>query len=276
MLYPIINYRLSAVIKAKVIVLDTPNGRIPLRIEPPPSIVEYALRKSRTGHEVYMPMIDIIGFAASALVFMTFCMRTLLPLRLLAILSNLAFIAYGFGAELVPILVLHLLLLPMNIWRTAQQFRTRRKMREVLLKDPSLDDFFPFMTIEDVPDDTIIFNIGDAADRLYFVVKGEVRIEEFGRSVAKGEIFGEIGCFASDRTRTATARALKSVKLGWIDRETIMRVYRENPDFALFLTRLMVTRLVRSEKTILKEVTPPHQSVSHKEYISNVQFSHGA
>lgn len=58
-----------------------------------------------------------IGYLASALVLVTFCMRDMTTLRCVAIASNLAFIAYGSIAGLGPVLVLHLLLLPVNVWR---------------------------------------------------------------------------------------------------------------------------------------------------------------
>jgi hypothetical protein len=58
-----------------------------------------------------------IGYVASALVLATFCMRDMATLRCVAIASNLAFITYGAMAGLGPVLVLHLLLLPVNVWR---------------------------------------------------------------------------------------------------------------------------------------------------------------
>ena len=64
-----------------------------------------------------MSFVDSIGYLASALVLATFCMRDLVALRWLAIASNLAFIAYGALADIGPVLVLHLLLLPVNVQR---------------------------------------------------------------------------------------------------------------------------------------------------------------
>jgi CRP/FNR family transcriptional regulator, cyclic AMP receptor protein len=61
--------------------------------------------------------IDFIGYLASALVLATFSMRGMVALRCMAIASNLAFIAYGALAGLAPVLVLHLLLLPVNVQR---------------------------------------------------------------------------------------------------------------------------------------------------------------
>ena len=41
-------------------------------------------------------------------------------LRIVAICSNFAFIAYALILHLLPILVLHVILLPLNGWRLAQ------------------------------------------------------------------------------------------------------------------------------------------------------------
>jgi hypothetical protein len=50
---------------------------------------------------------DIVGYAASGLVLLTFVMKDMRPLRVTAILSNLAFIAYGAMHALPPVLCLH-------------------------------------------------------------------------------------------------------------------------------------------------------------------------
>ena len=62
-------------------------------------------------------MIDALGFVAAGLVLGTFCMKRLVPLRAMAIASNLAFILYGCAAGIEPVLVLHLVLLPVNVMR---------------------------------------------------------------------------------------------------------------------------------------------------------------
>lgn len=66
------------------------------------------------------PLNDLLGYAASALVLITFSARSIVTLRLVAIASNLMFIAYAFAASLPPVLALHLLLLPLNAWRLWQ------------------------------------------------------------------------------------------------------------------------------------------------------------
>jgi hypothetical protein len=61
-----------------------------------------------------------IGYLASALVLAAFGMKDMVNLRIAAICSNVAFIAYALVLHLPPILVLHVILLPLNGWRLAQ------------------------------------------------------------------------------------------------------------------------------------------------------------
>lgn len=66
---------------------------------------------------------ECAGYLASALVLMTFSMRSMRALRLTAIASNLAFIGYALRADLHPVLALHAMLLPMNVFRLVQSWR---------------------------------------------------------------------------------------------------------------------------------------------------------
>ena len=199
---------------------------------------------------MHLQAVDYIGFAASALVFFTFYMRTLLSLRLVAIISNIFFIAYGFAAGLVPILILHILLLPMNTWRAVQQLQTRKRMRAMLEDAPGTNVLMPFMTTGDYPEGEVIFRQGDPADHLYVLLTGEVLVEEFDKTIQKGAIFGEIALFSLDAKRTATVRSTRPVSLAWVDRETILRIYRDHPDFALALTKLIASRLTENQNDL--------------------------
>lgn len=67
-----------------------------------------------------MLLTDAIGYLAGSLVLATFCMRSMNALRWMAITSNLAFIAYGHLGGLMPVLLLHLALLPINVLRLAE------------------------------------------------------------------------------------------------------------------------------------------------------------
>jgi hypothetical protein len=60
---------------------------------------------------------DAIGYLASALVLAAFCMREMIPLRAVAVCSNIAFLIYGLALGLVPVWLLHAVLMPINCWR---------------------------------------------------------------------------------------------------------------------------------------------------------------
>jgi len=64
-----------------------------------------------------MSWIDFIGYTACASVFATFCMSEMVPLRVVAICSNVLFAAFGAMAHIHPVLVLHVVLLPVNVVR---------------------------------------------------------------------------------------------------------------------------------------------------------------
>lgn len=60
---------------------------------------------------------DLAGYLASTMVLLTFMTKDMRLLRVLGILSNIAFISYGTLAWLPPVFCLHLLLLPINVLR---------------------------------------------------------------------------------------------------------------------------------------------------------------
>jgi hypothetical protein len=67
--------------------------------------------------EYSMTNAEIVGWTAAALMVATFSCRDALWMRRLAVCTNLAFICYALLASLAPILALHSLLLPINLWR---------------------------------------------------------------------------------------------------------------------------------------------------------------
>ena len=64
-----------------------------------------------------------LGWAAAGLTLATFICCDMRRLRLLALAANAAFIAYGALAQLLPVLMLHLALVPVNLWRLNEAFR---------------------------------------------------------------------------------------------------------------------------------------------------------
>jgi len=71
---------------------------------------------------------EALGWAAALLTLLTlltFFSADTRRLRLLALAGNAAFIAYGAIAQLLPVLVLHLALVPVNLWRLNQAFQRK-------------------------------------------------------------------------------------------------------------------------------------------------------
>ncbi len=64
-----------------------------------------------------------MGWIAALLTLLTFICVDMRRLRLLALAANAAFIAYGTAAELLPVMVLHLALVPVNLLRLNQAFQ---------------------------------------------------------------------------------------------------------------------------------------------------------
>jgi hypothetical protein len=74
---------------------------------------------------------DACGYVASGLVLAAFTMRDMVPLRVVALLSNVAFIAYGLALGLTPIWLLHAVLVPLNAYRLVEALHRRPGAKEL-------------------------------------------------------------------------------------------------------------------------------------------------
>ncbi|HSJ08414.1 MAG TPA: cyclic nucleotide-binding domain-containing protein [Longimicrobiales bacterium] len=191
-----------------------------------------------------MNWIEVAGYIASLLVFITFYMKTMVPLRLVAIGSNVAFITYGFFGGIYPVLILHLVLLPMNVWRLIEMKRLVRKVEQAAAGNLSLDWIRPWMKPLRCTADQILFRYGDPADRLFFVVSGQLKLDEIGRDIGPGSLFGEIGLFSPERKRTKTVRCVTDAELLWISETDLARLCYQNPAITFHLLRLITNRLI--------------------------------
>ena len=68
-------------------------------------------------------LVDALGFAAATLTLVAFAQRTMLSMRIAALGANVFFIAYGLLGHYLPVLALHLVLLPLNVVRLGEQMR---------------------------------------------------------------------------------------------------------------------------------------------------------
>jgi CRP-like cAMP-binding protein len=99
---------------------------------------------------------------------------------------------------------LHAILLPVNTLRLVQFYRLVREMREAPRKDLSVQTLLPYMVSRKFSVGEALVRKGERADRLYYLVDGEIEVIEFGKVLHPGGMVGEIGVFAPGQQRTAT------------------------------------------------------------------------
>src|ERR1700730_12648071 len=102
-----------------------------------------------------MTWTDLLGYPASVSVLASFCMSTMLPLRLLALTSNVFFTSYGFANHLYPVLILHVLLFPVNLVRLLQARRLQRQPPATISIDASF--LLPVMNFRNFSAGTPLF-----------------------------------------------------------------------------------------------------------------------
>ena len=194
--------------------------------------------------------IEAAGYIASGLVFLTFYMQTMIPLRIVAILSNVAFMVYGFGGHLYPVLFLHGFLLPLNWFRLVQMRALIRTVREASGTDLSMEWLLPFMRRHRCAKGEVLFRKGDPAKDLYVVLSGSLRLVDLGTTLSTGSVLGEVGIFAPRNDRMDTAICETDVELGVISNDKVLQLYRQNPKFGIYLIELVVQRLRENYETV--------------------------
>ncbi len=108
---------------------------------------------------------NIIGYVAALLGFITFWMKTMVPLRTLGIASNPCFIGYGYLASAYSPLVLHLLLLPLNLMRLREMLQLTRQVRRAADGNLSMDWLKPFTSSRRISAGDVLFHKGSASLR---------------------------------------------------------------------------------------------------------------
>lgn len=203
---------------------------------------------------------DAVGYIASLLVFCTFYMKTMLPLRVVAIASNVAFMTYGLLGGVYPVLALHVILLPLNCLRLHQMRRLIRKVREASRGDVSMEWLIPLMTRHHYPKGAVLFRMGDAGNSMHLVLAGSVRILELDALLGPGSIVGEMGVFGPNHRRTGTAVCDTEVEIGSITEQQATQLYYQNPAFGFHLFRIVVQRVLENER----RWRDPHGRVSSR------------
>ena len=182
--------------------------------------------------------------AAAVFVLVSTFVKTMIPLRWLAVGSNIGFVAYGAIHPSYPMLLLHAALLPINLYRLAEMMRLTRRVERVSAQgELSTIWLRPYMRSAQRRAGSIIFKQGDLGDRLYLLARGKIDLLEIGRQVNEGQIFGEIAFFTPDRRRRATARCAVDCTVLSIDESTMRQLYYQNPAFGFKMIELVASRL---------------------------------
>jgi len=190
-------------------------------------------------------MSTYIGYVASALVLCTFLTRTMVPLRFIALGSNVAFITYGAMLHLYPVLILHIILFPVNAWRLREIFQLVKSVRETSDNAKVFKALVPFAKRMAVPRGEVVIRKGDPSDALYLVLEGALWVEEAEVELGSGSIVGDMGVLSSTNRRTATVDSKSDSVLGRVSVEDFQRVYFTDPSLGLSLIRLVIDRLTR-------------------------------
>ena len=96
-------------------------------------------------------------------------MNTMMTLRAVAICSNLAFVIYGVAANVYPVLLLHLILLPLNALHLIKMVWLLRRAKLAAATDLSPYWLQPFMRTKRIKAGEMLFAKGEYADALYMM-----------------------------------------------------------------------------------------------------------
>ncbi len=200
-----------------------------------------------------MNYVTVLGYMASLLTFSSFYLKTIVKLRLAAIASNICFITYATYTHLTPIIWLHGLMLPLNVWRLLQVHQLTRQVRQAS-KASSLNAelLVPHMKIIHKKKGQTLFSSGSLADCVYYVLKGQVQLNDKPIILKPGDIIGIIGVFTKERLRTDTAICHTDVELGMIANDKVLELFHLHPSLGTFVMRMMAQRNQSPSKSIYK------------------------
>lgn len=189
---------------------------------------------------------QIVAWVAACLVFLSFFMKTIVPLRTLAIVSNAVFIGYalmginfGIFDKVLPIFVLHIALLPLNVMRLRQVQNTIRSVQAITREHASLDALIPYMKHERIKRGQWLFRKGDLADRLFVLKKGRVKLTELDKTLETGSVFGEVGIFSESAVRTSSALSDEDCELYSLTSEKAIELFYQDPRFGFSIVRAL-------------------------------------
>jgi hypothetical protein len=176
----------------------------------------------------------------------TLMMRTIVPLRVIGIISMVFFIAYGALAGAVATFLLYLLSLPINVIRLHQMLNLVKKARISAQGDLSMDWLKPFMIQRRFKEGDVLFRKGDTAKEMFYTVTGRFLVTEIGVELPPGRIMGELGFLSPKNKRTQTVKCIEDGEVLSITYDKLLELYFQNPEFGYYFLRLTSERLMQN------------------------------
>ncbi len=170
--------------------------------------------------------------------------KTMIPLRWLAVGGNIGFLLFGVLHPSLTTLLVAATLLPINLYRVREMSRLTRQVSAAEASGNLSGVWLkPYMKSIKLKPGQVLCRKGERANHLYMLAEGRLELVEIGREIAPGRIFGEIALFSPDRRRTNTVRSIGHCTVLRIDEGTVKQLYFQNPAFGFHLIGLVAARL---------------------------------
>jgi hypothetical protein len=189
-------------------------------------------------------MAYFFGFIGAALMVTSYLMKSMLPLRVVALVACLFLVLYGYLAAAVPTLMLYGALIPINIKKTLHIRKLVRAIENAKSDTPISEWLLPNMTRRTEKAGMTLWKRNDVATEMLYLESGDLRLVEYDEILVPGSLIGEIGLFSPDNRRTLTLECLSDCTLFSLSAEGMARLYYQNPKLGFHVMRLIVARLL--------------------------------
>lgn len=187
-----------------------------------------------------------LGFVAGILYIASHYMKTMVPLRICEIASNALFVIYGILYPSWPTLALYGILVPLNTFRLHEMLQLIKKVKTASQGDLSMDWLKPFMHKHSYSKGAVLFQKGDHAEEMFYIVSGSCRVRELNLQLKSGQMVGELGFLTPDHQRTQTVECIEDVEMLTITYDKVRELYFQNPSFGFYFLKLASERLLEN------------------------------
>jgi Cyclic nucleotide-binding domain len=187
---------------------------------------------------------------ASVFLVATTTMRTMIPLRLFGILTNVVLIATAVPSHNYPTIAVQVVVLGLNSYRLHQMLQLVRDVKRSVNSDLSMEWLKPFMTERKCKADEVLFYKDEKADSMSYIVSGRFRLVESGIELPVGAIVGELGMLSPSNVRTQTLECIGDGLILSVSYDQVEQLYVQNPAFGFYFLRLASARLFQNIGTL--------------------------